>query len=76
MIGCLSYGPGTKHTTQTFALTGNRTADLLLCGMMPNPLSHMGQGRPIPDGLFEVAGRVGGVSSPQWNKGVLERPFL
>ena len=29
--------------TQACALTGNQTSDLLVCGMMPNPLSHTGQ---------------------------------
>ena len=32
--------PGTWHTTQACDLSGNQTSDLLVCGMMPNPLSH------------------------------------
>ena len=34
---------GTEPATQACALTGNRTGDLLLCGMTPNPLSHTHQ---------------------------------
>ena len=36
--------PGSKPTTQAHALTWNQTGDLLVCGMMPNQLSHTGQG--------------------------------
>ena len=45
-ISCLSHACrlGTKPATQACALTGNRTGDLSLCGTMPNPLSHTGQG--------------------------------
>ena len=39
-IGCLMAQPGTWPTTLACALTRNRTGDLLLCGMMPKPLSH------------------------------------
>ena len=35
---------GTWHTTQACALTGNWTGDLLVCRMMPSPLSHTSQG--------------------------------
>ena len=45
-VGCLLHTPqlGIGPTTQVCALTGNRTSDLLLCGMMLNQLSHAGQG--------------------------------
>ena len=36
--------PGTRLATQAWALTRNRTGDLLFCRMMPNPLSHIIQG--------------------------------
>ena len=36
--------PGAKPATQTCALIGNQTGDLLLCKMMPNPLSLISQG--------------------------------
>ena len=36
--------PGIWPTSQAYALTGNRTSDLSVCGMMPNPLSHASQG--------------------------------
>ena len=36
--------PVTKLTTQAFDLMRNWTGNLLLCGMMPNQLSHTGQG--------------------------------
>ena len=44
-IGCLLYVPwqGTKPATQACTLTGNRTGDLPLCGMMSNQLTHIGQ---------------------------------
>ena len=32
--------PGTRPPTQACALMGNRTSDLSVCGMMPNPLSY------------------------------------
>ena len=32
--------PGTWPSTQAYALTGNRTCDVLVCRTMPNPLSH------------------------------------
>ena len=32
---------GTEPTTQACALTGDQTSDLLLCGMMPNELTHI-----------------------------------
>ena len=46
LIGCLYHvsQARTKPVTQACALTKNWTGDLLLCGMMPNPLSHTGQG--------------------------------
>ena len=46
LISCLLHAPqpGTKPTTQACALTGNWTGDLLVCGTMPNQLSHTGQG--------------------------------
>ena len=34
----------TKSATQSRALTGNWAGDFSLCGTMPNPLSHTGQG--------------------------------
>ena len=45
-MGCLLYAPwlGPEPATQACALTGNRARDLLLGGMMPNQLSHAGQG--------------------------------
>ena len=45
-IGCLSCvpWPGTEPVTQACALTRNQTGDLLLCGTMPNQMSHTGQG--------------------------------
>ena len=36
--------PGIWPATQACALTGNQTGDLLVCGTMPNPLSHTSQG--------------------------------
>ena len=40
-ITCLPYMPWwIKPTTQVCALTGNQTSDLLICGVMPNWLSH------------------------------------
>ena len=46
MCGCLLHAPnwGPGLATQACALTGNRTGDLLVCGMMHNPLSHTSQG--------------------------------
>ena len=35
--------PGTWPATQAYALTGNRTGNLLVCGTTPNPLSHTSQ---------------------------------
>ena len=35
---------GTEPAMQAYALTGNRTGDLLLCGMTPNQLSRSGHG--------------------------------
>ena len=35
---------GTWPTTQVSALTRNQTHDFQVCRMMPNPLSHTGQG--------------------------------
>ena len=45
-IGCLLYAPhpGTKPATQACALTGNRTGNLLLCGVTSNQVSHTGPG--------------------------------
>ena len=37
--------PRTKPATQEYALTGYRTSNLSLCRMMPNQLSHAGQGK-------------------------------
>ena len=34
---------GSRPATQACALTGNRTGNLLLCGMMPNQLCHTSQ---------------------------------
>ena len=44
-VSCL-YAPQseTKPTTQACTLTRDQTSDLSLCQMMPNQLSHMGQG--------------------------------
>ena len=38
---------GDQAATQACALTGNPTGDLL-CGTMPNPLSHVSQGLERP----------------------------
>ena len=35
--------PTNMPTTQACALTGNRTGDLSVCRIMPNPLSHTSQ---------------------------------
>ena len=35
---------GTWPTTQTYALTGNRTSDRSVCGMTHIPVSHASQG--------------------------------
>ena len=35
--------PGSELTAQAYALTRKKTSDLLVCGMMPNQLSHTGQ---------------------------------
>ena len=45
-ISCLSCMSllGSEPTAQACALTGNPTNDLLLCRMMPSPLSHTSQG--------------------------------
>ena len=40
MCGCLL---GTWPTTQACALSGNRTGDLLVCRLVPNPLSYTSQ---------------------------------
>ena len=47
LIGCFSPMPrlGTKPTTQACALTRNQIGDLLLCGTMPNQLSHTSRGK-------------------------------
>ena len=45
LIGCFSYS--SEPTTQAHALTGDRTGDLLLCGMIPNQQSHASQGGSI-----------------------------
>ena len=37
--------PGTGPATQACALTGNRTGDLSVCQMTPNPLSHNSRGK-------------------------------
>ena len=60
--------PGTRPTTQACALTGNRTSDLLVCRMMPNPLSHTSQGkaqffiRELEHPSWELCGSVNGMS--------------
>ena len=41
-LACLQRG--TWPATQICALTRNLTSDLLVCGVMPNPLSHTRQG--------------------------------
>ena len=38
---------GAEPANQACVLTGNQTQDLLVYGMTPNQLNHMGQG-PIP----------------------------
>ena len=45
-MGCLLQMPRmrTGPSTQVRALTRNRTCELLVCGMMPSPLNHTGQG--------------------------------
>ena len=50
--------PGTEPASQACALTGNRTGDLWLWGMMPDQLSHTGQG-----GSHFLDGVLGGPSS-------------
>ena len=45
---------GTEPVTQACALTGNRTCDFLLCGMMPNQLSPTDQGWSYPFGSSKV----------------------
>ena len=37
--------PGTWPASQACALMRNGTSDPLVCGMMPNPLSHASQGK-------------------------------
>ena len=46
MISCFSQVPlaGTEPATQACALTRNWTGNLLVCGTVPNQLSHTGQG--------------------------------
>ena len=46
-MGCLLSmpWPGTGLQLKTCTLTGIRTSDILLCRMMPNQLSHTGQGQ-------------------------------
>ena len=59
---CLLYmpRPETEPTTQAYALTRNSTRDLSLCRMMPNQLSHTGQG------ATEILGKnkAGGIMLP------------
>ena len=45
-IDCLLRVPqlGTEPTTKACDLARNRTGDSLLCGMIPNQLSHTGKG--------------------------------
>ena len=56
-IGCLpnTPWPGTKPATQACALTRNRTGDLSVCRMMPNQLSHTGQGHFISFIYFSLS---------------------
>ena len=42
-IKCPEQG-GSEPTTQVSAFPGNQTGDLLVCGKMPKPLRHAGQG--------------------------------
>ena len=44
--GCLLHipQPGTEPAAQACALTSNQTCELLVCGTMPNQLSHISQG--------------------------------
>ena len=44
VASCLCPDWGTEPATQAWALTGNRPGDTLLCGAMPNQLSHTGPG--------------------------------
>ena len=46
---CLSLvpWPGPDPTPQACTLTGNQIGNLVLCGTMPSPLSHTGQGQPF-----------------------------
>ena len=48
-ISCISQAPhlGTEPATWAHALARIQTGDPPLCGTMPNPLSHMGQGQPF-----------------------------
>ena len=43
-IGCFSHTPDLGPGRVPSALTRNGTGDLLVCRMMPNPLSHTSQG--------------------------------
>lgn len=51
MCGCRLSAPHppleTWPTTQSCALTWNRTSDSLVCSLAPGPLSHTSQGAPI-----------------------------
>ena len=44
LASCMSPHWGPNSQPRAYALTGNRTCDLLLCGMTPNQLIHSGQG--------------------------------
>ena len=45
-IGYILHDPQlrTWPATQTCALTGNQTGNLLVCGLMSNPVNHTSQG--------------------------------
>ena len=55
-ISCLIRLPltppqlGTEPAAQACTLTTSPTSDLSLCRMMPNQMSHAGQGRTFYDG--------------------------
>ena len=56
MCGCLLCAPywGPGPATQTCALTGNRTSNLLVCRPALNPLSHASQGLVHLFGIFSL----------------------
>ena len=45
----VSPQPGTFPSTQAWALTGNQTSDLFICGTTLSPMSHTSQARMTLD---------------------------